>query len=138
VYHPSVSLFILFGVAFFFTLAVLLVLRITRRGHDSDRAGKRKRWESHLVATIAGVDLLFPVIFLLALIYQSQPVIEFDACIPTLLAAVLGLPILTSLLSHLLPVVVLRTWVAGLWSLYRRIAYSLFAVFPLAFIPFLQ
>ncbi len=41
----------------------------------------------------AGADLLFPVIFLLALIYQSQLGIEFDAGIPTLLAAVLGLPI---------------------------------------------
>jgi hypothetical protein len=132
------GLFLLFGLGFFITLAILLVLRITRRSHDSTPVGKLERWEMRLVATIAAANLLFLVLILLALIYRSQLGIEFDTGMPTFLAAVFVLPILTTLLAVVLLFVVGRAWAVNSWSVDRRIAYSLFTVLALAFVPFLQ
>jgi len=84
---------------------------------------------------ISAMNVVFLVGLNLAVVQMGQ---EFVYGMPPLVIALLCIPLLTTLLTVLLPIWTVFAWKDKYWSLVGRLHYSLITLAALAYIPFLS
>jgi hypothetical protein len=91
------------------------------------------------VRTLAGLIGIFNLIFIIALpLYLWRwGAWKLVYGVPPVAVGLLGLPVLTSVLSAILLVMILIVWVKNYWSWQGRSHYSLIALAAIMFIPLL-
>jgi CubicO group peptidase (beta-lactamase class C family) len=120
-------------------LAVALLLCVTtlvsffrhRKKRKEDPSGAR--WAVRLAALVSGLTLAFLVA--VTIIVSSAGESLFSGFPPTLTAALM-LPIVTSILTLGVAVFAVLSWKNGYWTRFRRLHYTLFAVFAIGLVWF--
>jgi CubicO group peptidase (beta-lactamase class C family) len=120
-------------------LALALLLCVTtlvsafrhRKARKNDPSGAR--WAVRLAVLASALTLLFIVsVTIIVSSYGEDLFYGF----PTALTAALMLPILTSILTLGVAVLTVLAWTNGYWTGFRRVHYTLFAVFAIGLVWF--
>ena len=119
------------------TLALLLCVTTLVSAFRNRRTGKEDpsgaRWAMRLAVLVSALTLLFVVtVTIIVSSYGEDLFYGF----PTALTAALMLPILTSILTLGVAVLTVLAWMNGYWSRFRRVHYTLFAVFAIGLVWF--
>ena len=109
-----------------------LIRRLRKQPSSAPRAARLARL---LAGFISALNLVFLVGLNLAAVRMGQ---EFVYGMPPLVIALLCIPLLTTLLTALLPIWTVFAWKDKYWSLVGRLHYSLITLAALAYIPFLS
>ena len=125
-----------FCVLFFLTAAIAGIIRLLIR-----LLGRKKITTPKLiwVRTLAGLIGIFNLIFIIGLpLYLWRwGAWKLVYGVPPVAVGLFGLPVLTSILSAILLVMMLIVWVKNYWSWQGRSHYSLIALAAIIFIPLL-
>ena len=91
------------------------------------------RWAVRLAVAVSGLTLLF-MIAVVVIVASVKEEIFFG--FPPTLTAALMLPILASVLTLGVAASAVLAWMRGYWTLFRRVHYTLFALFALGLVWF--
>jgi CubicO group peptidase (beta-lactamase class C family) len=123
--------FTLLAVALFLCVTTLVSFFRRRKARKEDPTGAR--WAARLAALVSALTLGF--IVAVTIIVSSAGEDLFSGFPPTLTAALM-LPILASILTLGVAVFAVLSWKNAYWTRFRRVHYTLFAVFAVGLVWF--
>ncbi len=131
-WHASSTFnYVLLGVGLLLCVTTLVSFFRHRKARREDPSGAR--WAMRLAALVAALTLVFVVA--VTIIVSSAGESLFSGFPPALTAALM-LPILSSILTLGVVVCALVAWMRGYWTRFRRLHYTLFALFALGLVWF--
>jgi CubicO group peptidase (beta-lactamase class C family) len=130
-YTDPVFNYALMALALLLCVTTLVSALRHRKTGKEDPSGAR--WAVRLAVLVSALTLLFVVsVTIIVSSYGEDLFYGF----PTALTAALMLPILTSILTLGVPVLAVLAWRKGYWTRFRRVHYTLFAVFAIGLVWF--
>ncbi len=130
-YQAPTFNYVLLGVALLLCVTTLVSFFRHRKSRKEDPS--RARWAMRLAALVSAVTLTFVVA--VTIIVSSAGESLFSGFPPALTAALM-LPILASILTLGVVVFAALAWKKGFWTWFRRVHYTLFAVFAVGLVWF--
>ncbi len=134
-FHIPLAIFFL--IAFLSATWVGIIRNIVRYHSKSSQQHKPIARLAWLVAGIVSLlYLVFPIGMGLALLLNDP--IELIYGVPSVMVALLWIPIVAALISILLPMFAVLAWQKKYWSSWGKLHYSIVTIATLGFIPFLD
>jgi uncharacterized membrane protein len=127
---PTFNYFLL-GVALLLCLTTLVSFFRHRKARKEDPAGAR--WAVRLAALVSLLTIGFVIAVTVIVSAAGE---NLFSSIPPSLTAALMLPILSSILTLGVVLFTFRAWKNGYWTGFRRVHYTLFAVFAVGLVWF--
>jgi len=124
--------YLLLGLALLLSLTTLVSAFRHRKARKADPSGAR--WAVRLAALVSGLTLVFWVAAVIIVASNGIEVLLYG--FPVSMTAALMLPILATALTLVVAVFAVRAWREGYWTRFRRIHYTLFALFALGLVWF--
>jgi CubicO group peptidase (beta-lactamase class C family) len=115
----------LVGVALLLCITTLVSAFRHRKARRQDPAAAR--WTVRLAVVIGGLTLVFAIALVVILSSAGIEVLLYG--FPASMTAALMLPIVTTVLTLGLALLVVRAWKEGYWTRFQRLHYTLFTVF---------
>jgi CubicO group peptidase (beta-lactamase class C family) len=130
-YATPIFNYVLLGVGLLLCITTLVSAFRHRKERKDDP--QRVRWAMRLAALVSALTLVF-VIAVVVIVSSAGEDLFFG--FPSSLTAALVLPIITSILTLGVAISAVMIWMEGAWTWFRRLHYTLFAVFAVGLVWF--
>jgi len=130
-YQTPTFNYVLLGIALLLCVTTLVSFFRHRKARKGDPSGAR--WAVRLAALVSALTLIFIVA---VTVIVSSAGHDLFSCFPASLTAALMLPILSSILTLGVAVSAILSWKRGYWTRFRRVHYTLFAIFAVGLVWF--
>ncbi|WP_146087184.1 hypothetical protein [Chroococcidiopsis sp. TS-821] len=133
-FHIPLAIFFL--IAFISAIWVGIPNIIRHRSQSARQSKSMVRWAWLVAGLVSLLYLLFLIGMGLALLLNDP--IELIYGVPSIMVALLWIPIVAAVISIFLPIFAILAWQKQYWSWWGRLHYSIVTVAILGFIPFLN
>jgi len=130
-YQTPTFNYVLLGIALLLCVTTLVSFFRHRKARKGDPSGAR--WAVRLAALVSALTLIFIVA---VTVIVSSAGDDLFSGFPASLTAALMLPILSSILTLGVAVSAILSWKRGYWTRFRRVHYTLFAIFAVGLVWF--